>query len=209
MPDALTQRQQFVLDHLTRAIAQLGYPPSIRELCRDLKIKSLRGVTLHLDALARKGYLERTRGARSIRLIADAAGRAMQRACAVPVLGRVAAGQPLLTDEQVEDTLAVDERWAGRGATFALRVKGESMINAGILDGDYVLVRRQASAEHGQIVVALLEDEATVKRFVREGDRVLLKSEHPRMRPIVVERGEPLRILGRVIGVHRVLSSAA
>ena len=203
MPDALTKRQQFVLDHLKRAMAQVGYPPSIREMCRDLKIKSLRGVTIHLDALARKGHLVRTRGARSIRLIADDATRALQRVRAVPILGRVAAGQPLLAEENLEGSLAVDEHLAGQGTLFALRVKGESMINAGILDGDYVLVRQQSTAEDGQIVVALLEDEATVKRLVRERDRVLLKPEHPHMQPITVGRDEPLQILGKVVGVYR------
>ena len=204
MPQPLTKRQQDVLDYLRRAIASQGYPPSIREMCRALKIKSLRGVTLHLDALARKGHLTRSRAARSIQLLADRTHRALQRVRAVPILGRVAAGAPLLAEGQIEDTLAVDERWAGsQGDVFALRVKGESMINAGILSGDYVLVRRQASADDGQIVVALLEDEATVKRLVRERDRVLLKPEHPHMRPIVVERGAPLRIVGKVIGVYR------
>ena len=204
MPQPLTKRQQDVLDYLRRAIASKGYPPSIREMCRDLKIKSLRGVTLHLDALARKGHLTRSRAARSIQLLTDHAHRALQRARAVPILGRVAAGQPLLADQQIEETLAVDERWAGsQGDVFALRVKGESMMNAGILNGDYVLVHRQSSADDGQIVVALLEDEATVKRLVRERDRILLKPEHPHMRPIVVERGAPLRIIGKVIGVYR------
>ncbi len=204
MPQPLTQRQQSVLDHLRRTIAAMGYPPSIREMCRDLHIRSLRGVTLHLDALARKGYLRRARSARSIQLLDDQARRAIQRHLrAIPILGRVAAGQPLLAEQQVEGTLAVDARWADRGELFALRVKGESMINAGILDGDYVIVRRQSSADDGQIVVALLEDEATVKRFVRQRGHVVLKPAHPHLRPIVVERGAPVRILGRVIGVQR------
>ncbi len=204
MPDPLTKRQQHVLDYLRGAIAANGYPPSIREMCRGLQIRSLRGVTLHLDALARKGHLVRSRTARSIRLLAEDGHRTLQRVRAVPVLGRVAAGAPLLAEQQVEETLAVDERWVGaHGEVFALRIKGESMIDAGIHDGDYVLVRRQATADDGQIVVALIEEEATVKRLVRQRDRVLLKPEHPRMRPIVVEPGAPLRILGKVVGVYR------
>ena len=203
MTEPLTPRQQFVLDYLKRTIASMGYPPSVREMCRDLKIKSLRGVTLHLDTLARKGHLHRGRGARSIRLVADAADRALQRVRAIPIVGRVAAGQPLLAEEHLEGTLAVDNRWTERGTVFALRVKGESMINAGILDGDYVIVRQQPSADDGEVVVALLENEATVKRLVRERGRILLKPEHPRMAPIVVERDAPVQILGKVIGVYR------
>ena len=214
MPETLTVRQRYVLDYLKRAIATVGYPPSVREMCRDLKIRSLRGVTIHLDALARKGYLIRGRGARSIRLLADAAGRAVAsvpealhaaRASvrAIPILGRVAAGQPLLATEHLEGTLAVDEQLAGHGELFALRVRGDSMINAGILSGDYVVVRQQPSAEDGEIVVALLEDEATVKRLARRRDRVLLKPEHPRMQPITVGRDEPLQILGKVVGLYR------
>ena len=204
MPEPLTKRQEEVLAHLRDAIASRGYPPSIRELCRALQIRSLRGVTLHLDALARKGHLTRGRAARSIRLLTDGGGRALSRARAIPLLGRVAAGAPLLAAQQVEATLVVDERWVGaHGEVFALRIKGESMIGAGMHDGDYVLVRRQSTADDGQIVVALIEDEATVKRLVRERGRVLLKPEHPHMRPIVVEPDASLRILGTVVGLYR------
>ncbi len=171
-------------------------------------MKSLRGVTIHLDALARKGYIERSRLARGIRLL-PAAGRGPAKVTPVPILlpvvGRIAAGQPLLAEEQIEDRLTVDPRWVPGPGCFAVRVHGESMTGAGIADGDYVVIRPQAEAENGQIVAVLIEGEATVKRFYRlRGGRIRLQPENPAMEPIFVHpRDRSVRVLGRVVGLFR------
>ena len=210
MSKALTDRHQLVVSAIRSWITEYGYPPMIRELGHELGIKRLRRVTTHLDAIAKKGYLSRKRGARGIRLLMETATQAITNAVKIPILGRIAAGQPLLAEEHVEGELTIDPTWMGvRGTAdepshhFALRVQGQSMIEAGILDGDFVIVRQQPDAIDGQIVAALLGDEATVKRFYRETDRIRLQPEHPTMEPIVVTKDQPCSILGRVVGVFR------
>jgi repressor LexA len=203
----LTRRQQTVIDTIRRWIRERGYPPTIRELGQQLGIKSLRGVTTHLDAIAKKGFLKRESRARSISLSDVLAP--FEHALRVPIVGRIRAGEPILAQEQVEGHLVVDGGWLGAAQAegsplhFALKVKGDSMINAGILDGDYVIVRQQPAAEQNDIIVAVLGDEATVKRFVRDGDQVRLKAEHPTMEPIVVTAEKPLAVLGKVVAVFR------
>jgi len=210
MPKELTERQKGVLRAIQEWITEHGYPPTIRELGKRLGIRSLRGVTTHLDAIAKKGHLTRKRSARGIRLLVEAASSTVATAMHIPIVGRIAAGQPLLAQEQVEGHLAIDASLFGKtpsSAThFALRVRGDSMINAGILDGDYVIVRQQPSAENGEIVVALIGEEATVKRFFKENDHIRLQPEHPSMDPIVVDSKQPLEVLGKVIAVIRTLS---
>jgi len=205
MTKELTKRQQTVLKAIRAWIREQGYPPTIRELGKQLNIKSLRGVTTHLDAIARKGFLTRQPGARSIRLKDLAAP--VRDALRVPVLGRVRAGEPVLAQENIEETVTVDSRWIGRGSGsashFALKVQGESMTGAGIFDGDYVIVRQQSTAANGDIVVALLEDEATVKRFFREDGQIRLQPENPKMEPIIVSGQRPVSILGKVSAVFR------
>ena len=210
MAKQLTKRQQTVLETIRNWIKERGYPPTIRELGKLLGIKSLRGVTTHLDAIAKKGFLKREPRARSISLIDLVAP--FERALRVPVVGGIRAGEPVLAQEQVEGYVVIDGEWIGAsGGTstadhFALKVKGDSMINAGILDGDFVIVRQQSTATDGDIVVALLGDEATVKRFFKENDQVRLQPEHPTMEPIVVAKSQPLLILGRVVAVFRKMS---
>ena len=210
MAKRLTNRQQTVIEAIRSWIKDRGYPPTIRELGKTLGIKSLRGVTTHLDAIARKGFLKREPRARSIRLL-DAL-QPFEQALRIPIVGRIRAGEPVLVQEHVEGHVVIDGSWIGVSAAatapqhFALKVTGDSMINAGILEGDFVVVRQQPTAENGDVVVALLGDEATVKRFFKEGDQVRLQPEHPTMEPILVEKPQALTILGKVVAVFRNLS---
>ena len=207
MAKQLTKRQHAVLDVIRAWIRQRGYPPTIRELGKQLGIKSLRGVTTHLDAIAKKGFLKREPRARSISLSDLLAP--FEQALRVPIVGRIRAGSPVLAQEEVEAHLVVDGAWIGASSApeapqhFALKVSGDSMINAGILDGDYVIVRQQPAAEPNDIVVALLGDEATVKRFVKDGEQIRLQPEHPTMEPIVVTPDNAPAILGKVVAVFR------
>lgn len=200
----LTKRQQTVLETIRAWIKQRGYPPTIRELGALLGIKSLRGVTTHLDAIQKKGMLKRESRARSISLLDIM--EPFEHAVRVPVLGRVRAGEPALAQEHVEGHIVVDGSLAGMAADsphFALRVRGDSMINAGIFEGDHVIVRQQPSAEDGDIVVALLGEDATVKRYFKDTDHIRLQPEHPSMEPLLVAKSQPFAILGKVIAVFR------
>lgn len=209
MAKNLTKRQETVLETIRTWIRARGYPPTIRELGKLLGIKSLRGVTTHLDAIAKKGFLKREPRARSISLMDLMAP--FEQALRVPIVGRIRAGTPVLAEEQVEGHLVVDGGWIGGAPSeesphFALQVRGDSMINAGILDGDYVIVRQQPQAEPSEIVVALVGEEATVKRFVKEDGQIRLQPEHPTMEPIVITPDTPLTILGKVVAVFRKIS---
>jgi repressor LexA len=207
MARELTKRQHTVLETIRAWIRERGYPPTIRELGKQLGIKSLRGVTTHLDAIAKKGFLKREPKARSISLVDLMAP--FEQALRVPIVGRIRAGEPVLAQEQVEGHVVVDGGWIGASPSaqppqhFALKVCGDSMINAGILDGDYVIIRQQPTADNGEIVVALLGDEATVKRFFKEGDQVRLQPEHPTMEPVVVTPEQAVAVLGKVVAVFR------
>ena len=208
MDPRLTDRQREVLDFIQTFTDANGVPPTVREIGGRFHVTP-RAAFDHLRALERKGFLRR-------RATAGRTSRALTLAVPtpkmheVPILGRIAAGAPLLAEENRDGVLPLDPAWVGgRGDdVFGLRVRGESMINAHICDGDLVLVRRQDSAQANDIVVALVEsesgDEATVKRFQRDGDRVVLKPEHPTMSPIVIDpRERQVRILGKVVGVLR------
>ncbi len=198
----LTRRQRQVLNLIQRHVAQEGAPPTIRELREGLRLKSLRGVTVHLDALVRKGVIERSRQARGIRLLGE---EAPVHPITIPVVGRIAAGAPILAEQHVEERLSVDPRWVPSPGCFAVRVHGESMIGAGIMDGDYVVVRPQPDAENGQIVAVLIEGEATVKRFYRERrGRIRLQPENPSIEPMFIHPGRTtVQILGKVVGLFR------
>ena len=204
MSDPLTSRQQQVLDLIARKLRERGFPPTVRELGKALGLSSLRAVTDHLGALEKKGYIQRLKGARMIRLLKGGWDHMWEATVRIPVLGRIPAGEPLLATQYVEDYLAVGESLTRGAECFALRVKGESMINAGIHHGDYVIVRRQSTAQTGDIIAALLDEEATVKRFEAHGARIRLKPENPTMLPIEVRAGSvDFRILGKVIAVLR------
>lgn len=200
----LTRRQQQVLSFISRSIEENGYPPTLREIGEHLRIRSTNGVNDHLKALERKGYLERqelkSRALRPVELSREMVD--------VPLLGKIAAGRPLLAVENREDTLKVDKvLLGGVGAkeVFALRVQGDSMIEDGIFDGDFIFVKKQIVAQSGQIVVAMIEDEATVKRYYPEGDVIRLQPANSRMEPILVRRRDfrSINLIGVVVGVYR------
>jgi repressor LexA len=200
----LTGRQRDVLDFMRSFTTRHGVPPTVREIGERFKFTP-RAAFDHLRALERKGMLQRRRvtGRTSRALTLSDAGGGYR---AVPVLGRVAAGTPLYAEENREGEIRIaPSSLPGRGdEVFALRVRGDSMISAHICDGDLVLVRRQETAQLHDIVVAMVDTEATVKRFLRDGHRVVLKPEHPTMEPIVVDpREHEVRILGKVIGLLR------
>ena len=205
----LTDRQQEVLNFIRTFTARHGLPPTVREIGSRFRVTP-RAAFDHLRALERKGALQRRASTGRTSRALTIAGAPVSTFRSVPVLGRIAAGQPLLAEENREGELpvAASALPGGGDDVFALRVRGESMIDAHICDGDLVLVRRQDSAQPRDIVVALLGDggdaEATVKRYLRDGPRVVLKPEHPTMAAIVVDpRERELRVLGKVIGVLR------
>lgn len=198
----LTDRQKSILSFIVETVQTGGYPPTLREISARFGISSTQGVRRHVDALEKKGYLTRDSRARSIQLAPDLLeGDLPNRVSLVPLLGEVAAGQPILAAENVEDKLPVCSDWLGVGHDyFLLRVRGNSMADA-ILPGDLVLVQRQPTAEPGEIVVAMIHDEATVKRFFPERGRVVLRADNPDFGDIVVT--ENLSILGRVTALIR------
>lgn len=204
----LTARQREVLDAIVNYRGEKGYVPSIRELGKMLNISSLRGVTVHLAALERKGWIERESTSRSIRILAPQPPDAETPARLVPLLGTIAAGAPLLAVENVESYIPVPEGLAGRpGELFALRVKGDSMVGDHILDGDTIIVESRPSAEDGEIVAALIDDEATVKRLDTRSQPPRLLPSNPAYSPIELIDVQA-RILGRVVGLVRSYGSA-
>ncbi|HSD51180.1 MAG TPA: transcriptional repressor LexA [Candidatus Methylomirabilis sp.] len=208
---SLTSRQREVLEFIRRFMGQAGYPPTVREIGAHFGFVP-RSVFDHLKALERKGYLRRVASkSRSLQIL-DAPGAshvapALKPAGAfreLPILGRVAAGEPLLSEQNIEGTFAISRDWVNGDEAFLLKVQGESMIGAHILPGDYAVVRRQTTAENGDIVVALLNDEATIKRVYLKKDLIVLQPENPAMPPIQVRRGDKtIQIVGKVIGILR------
>jgi repressor LexA len=210
--DVLTGRQQEIWDFLVDYVDRQGYPPTVREIGEHVGLASPSTVHAHLANLERAGYLKRDpTKPRALELLAhrrrEAAPAQRAELQQLPLLGQIAAGGPLLAEEQVEDYLAMPDELTRGGADFLLRVKGDSMVEAGILDGDIVVVRRQQTAQNGDIVVALAgedetADEATVKRFFREDGRVRLQPENSALEPIYAAH---VHILGKVVGVFRAL----
>lgn len=205
----LPPRRRAVLEFVTRYLRERGFPPSIREIAQATGLASPATVHAHLAALERDGYLRRDpTKPRAIEVLAGRAAqgsasdaRSSDQAALLPLVGRVAAGQPLLADEAIEEYVPVPAEAGGAEGDFVLAVRGDSMRDAGILDGDHVVVRRQDTARNGEIVVALVGDEeATVKRFFEDRGEVRLEPANPRHRPI---RSREVRILGRVVGVLR------
>ena len=196
----LTERQQAILDFINQYVEENGFPPSVREIGRHFEIYPAT-VQDHISALERKGYLQKKRF-QSRTLSVPASSRRQ----GIPIVGRVAAGVPLLAQQNIEDTVQLPKEWAPAGA-FLLKVQGNSMEGAHILDGDYVLVHPQQMAANGEIVVALIGEEATVKRFYRTDQGVTLKAENPNYEPIEIERSEAasFKVIGKVMGVLRVM----
>jgi repressor LexA len=200
MLPALTDRQKAIYDFLLKTIRERGFAPSIPEIGRKFKIASTNGVSDHLKALEKKGYIRRV-GKRAIEVVNALGKPALSATLEVAVLGRVPAGKPFLSEENIEDVLTIPGD-IGSGRRFALQVKGDSMIGAGILEGDRVIVKQQATAENGEIVCALIDGEATLKRFFEKDGVITLKAENEKYAPIVVLEGE-FRIAGRVVGLLR------
>lgn len=200
LPHNLTQRQQEILEFIRKVVRERGYPPSVREIGEAIGLSSSSTVHGHLDRLEEKGLIRRDpTKPRAIEVIDDREMRT-RRLIQVPVVGRVTAGQPILAVENIEESYPLPFDLVRAEDVFMLTVRGESMIEAGIFDGDYVLVRKQESAQNGDIVVAMIGDEATVKRFFKENGHFRLQPENPTMAPIIVNE---VSILGKVVGLFR------
>ena len=208
-PTALTDRQRSILDFLGDFLRENGYPPTIREIAGHFDLRSPRGVQDHLEALERKGYIRRARErSRGIELLELGARRAStgNNVLRLPLIGKVAAGMPVLSEENIEEWIEVDASFAAREGNFLLKVVGDSMVDAHILDGDTIVVSPQETARDGEIVVALVDDEATVKTFYKEPGGIRLQPENARLEPIWVPAGSAeVRIIGKVVAVMRVL----
>jgi repressor LexA len=202
----LTKRQQEIIDYIEEYGAQHGYPPTVRDIGKAVGLASSSTVHQHLANLEQLGLLRRDpakpRALELLSRMVHGAGAVAPHPAGLPLLGTVAAGQPVLAEENIEDYVSVPQAAGGDDGTFLLRVRGESMRDAGIIEGDLVVVRSQEHATDGEIVVALVGEEATVKRYFREADHVRLQPENAAMEPI---RSSDVRILGRVVGVMRSL----
>lgn len=197
----ISKKQQEILDYIKNEILNRGFPPAVREICEAVNLKSTSSVHSHLETLEKNGYIRRDpTKPRAIEIVDDNFNLTRREVVNVPLVGSVAAGQPILAVENVESYFPVPSEFMPNDQVFMLKVKGESMINAGILDGDQVLVEIVPDAKNGDMVVALIEDSATVKTFYKEDGHFRLQPENDFMDPIIVD---DLQILGRVIGVMR------
>ncbi len=200
MKNSLTERQRNILQFLKRYVSRRGYPPTLREIAQNFRIKWTQGIEKHLRALEKKGYIKRSSGARSIEIMGFSQGRS------IPVVGTIAGGKPILAEENIEKTFALSKDLLSGEDNYFLKVEGDSMSKAGILDGDYVLVRPQSIAEKGEIVAASIGDEATVKYFFPEKNRVVLKPANSDFEPLVLNEGsDDFKILGKVTLLLRIL----
>ncbi len=197
----ITAKQREILEYIKNAILNKGYPPAVREICEAVQLKSTSSVHSHLEALEKNGYIRRDpTKPRAIEIMDENFNLTRREVVNVPVIGSVAAGQPILAVENIESYFPIPADLIPNRETFMLKVKGESMVNAGILAGDKVLVQKQQTAENGEIVVALVDDSATVKTFYKEGDFIRLQPENDAYDPIIVP---DCIILGKVFGVFR------
>lgn len=197
----ISTRQQAILDYIKQCILQKGYPPSVREICDAVHLKSTSSVHAHLGVLETKGYIRRDPSKpRCIEIVEDSFNLTRRELVNVPIVGTVTAGQPILAVENIESYFPIMPDFIGTKQAFMLKVRGESMINAGILDGDLVLVEQTTSVENGDIVIALLEDSVTIKRFFKENGHVRLQPENDSMKPIIVTKVD---IIGKAIGLFR------
>ena len=211
-PDALNKREKAILKFIEKQIKANGYPPSVREIGKAVDLKSTATVHGYIASLEKKGYIKKeSQKGRTLKLLKGGALEGEQQSfdktaysskemVDVPVIGKITAGEPILAVENVTDTFPIPLDFVGTGESFMLTVRGESMIEAGILDGDYILVRKQNTANNGEIVVALIGEEATVKTFYKEKDHIRLQPENSTMDPIIVPT---CQILGKVSGVFR------
>ena len=200
----ISAKQQEILDYIKSQILERGFPPAVRDICEAVHLKSTSSVHSHLETLEKNGYIRRDPSKpRAIEILDDNFNMLRREMVNVPVVGRVAAGQPILAEENIESYFPVPAEFIPRSGAFMLTVKGESMINAGIFENDRLLVKRQNTAENGDMIVALIDDSATVKTYYKEDGYYRLQPENDAMEPIIVEQ---MDVLGKVIGVFRFLS---
>lgn len=197
----ITPKQREILEYIKAQILERGFPPAVRDICEAVNLKSTSSVHSHLETLEKNGYIRRDpTKPRAIEILDDTFNLTRRELTNVPLIGRVAAGEPLLAQENIENYFPIPVELLPNNTTFLLTVKGESMINAGILDGDMILVEEKHTASNGEMVVALIEDSATVKTFYKEEGIIRLQPENDEMEPIMVR---DVMILGKVIGVIR------
>lgn len=198
----ITAKQQEILDYIKNEILKKGYPPTVREICETVHLKSTSSVHSHLESLEKNGYIRRDpTKPRAIEICDDSFQMVRTEMVSIPVVGNVAAGQPILAEENITEYFPVPADVVPRGESFILNVRGDSMINAGILNGDRVFVNMCNTANNGDIVVALIDDSATVKRFYKENGHIRLQPENDYMDPIIVD---DCQIMGKVFGIFRV-----
>ena len=197
----ISKKQLEILEYIKSQILERGFPPAVREICEAVNLKSTSSVHSHLETLEKNGYIRRDpTKPRAIEILDDSFNLTRREMVNVPIVGQVAAGEPILAQENIENYFPIPTEFMPNNQTFLLKVKGESMINAGILDGDMVLVEQASTASNGDMVVALIEDGATVKTFYKEEGIFRLQPENDSMEPIIVSE---VSILGKVIGVFR------
>jgi len=197
----ISDKQKEILEYMKQEILNKGYPPTVRDICEAVKLKSTSSVHSHLETLEKNGYIRRDpTKPRAIEIIDDNFNLTRREMTNVPMVGRVAAGEPILAVENIESYFPIPTEYMPNAESFMLKVKGESMINVGIFDGDQILVEKCSTARNGDMVVALVDDSATVKTFYKEGDHIRLQPENDNMDPIIVDDCE---IMGKVFGVFR------
>ena len=197
----ISKKQEEILNYIKNEILERGFPPAVREICQAVGLKSTSSVHSHLESLERNGYIRRDpTKPRAIEILDESFNMIRREMVNVPIIGTVAAGQPILAEQNIEGYFPIPTEYMPNKQSFMLKVKGESMINAGIFDGDKVLVKQQATAENGDIVVALVDDSATVKTYYKENGHYRLQPENDTMDPIYVDH---VQILGIVIGLFR------
>jgi len=197
----ISDKQKEILEYMKQEILNKGYPPTVRDICEAVKLKSTSSVHSHLETLEKNGYIRRDpTKPRAIEIIDDNFNLTRREMTNVPMVGRVAAGEPILAVENIESYFPIPTEYMPNAEAFMLKVKGESMINAGIFDGDQILVEKCSTARNGDMVVALVDDSATVKTFYKEADHIRLQPENDTMEPIIVDNCE---IMGKVFGVFR------
>lgn len=201
----ISKKQEEILEYIKKEIISRGFPPAVRDICDAVNLKSTSSVHAHLETLEKNGYIRRDPAKpRAIEILDDSFNLMRREMVNVPIVGQVAAGEPILAEQNITDYFPIPAEYMPNAQTFMLNVRGESMINVGIFDGDQVLVKEQHTASNGEIVVALVEDSATVKTFYKEDGYYRLQPENDNMDPIIVHG--PVEILGKVIGVFRFLS---
>ncbi len=202
MPNGkISEKQSMILEYIKKEILSRGYPPSVREICNAVGLKSTSSVHAHLESLEKNGYIHRDpTKPRAIEIIDDEFNLTRREMTNLPIIGTVAAGTPILAQENIEDYFPIPTDMAPNNEAFVLKVKGESMVNAGILDGDLIFVEQKNTASNGEIIVALVDDSATVKTFYKEDGHIRLQPENESMEPIIVD---DVQIIGKPFGVFR------